>query len=71
MDTILKMIKRKSAESGQAILEYIMLLAIIVPIVFYALRMMKTGSDQGTAKLGGRLEKQLRTSDTPINIWSK
>ena len=66
-----KNLKKKRKPAGQAILEYILLLAIVVPTLIFFVRKMTDASDQGTARYGGKLEKQLRTSNAPVDMWTK
>ena len=54
---------------GQAILEYILLLSIVLGLVTYFLRTMSDRLDSATAVMGGKLEKQLRTGSISVGIW--
>ena len=61
----------KASKSGQAIIEYIILLSIVV--VGLALFLSKyTGLfDNMTVRMGGAMESQLRTGKAPASVWTK
>ncbi len=61
----------KSQTSGQAIMEYVLLLSMVLGVVTYTLRLLYGGMDKSTAKYGGIVEKQLRTGSAPASIWTK
>ena len=63
--------KKNRKNSGQAVLEYILLLSIIIGIVTFSLRNLTGAMDKMTAKYGGTMEKQLRTGSAPASIWTK
>lgn len=58
-------------ESGQAILEYVLLLTIVLGALTYFVQAISGKMDQTTAINGGSLEKQLRTGSAPASIWTK
>ena len=64
-----KLRRRSSAEGGQAILEYIILLSIVLVSIAYFLKKLSNGFDNMTANTGGKLERQLRTGSAPPGIW--
>jgi Flp pilus assembly pilin Flp len=56
-------------ERGQAVTEYVLLLsATVVAAGFLAKRIMAV-LDSGVLKLGGQLEKDLKTGRAPLNVW--
>ena len=63
--------KKNKNEGGQAILEYILLLSIVIPGLIYGVRLLTGASDKSTALYGGSLEKQLKTGSADIKIWNK
>ncbi len=56
--------------SGQAVLEYILLLAITVTLVVGFSKTILDTLDKGVLKFGGRLEKTLKTGRAPANVWT-
>ncbi|OFZ79161.1 MAG: hypothetical protein A2583_00520 [Bdellovibrionales bacterium RIFOXYD1_FULL_53_11] len=56
-------------EGGQAITEYILLLSICVVGAAALMRGIIQAIDKGILRLGGQLEKDLRTGRAPIDIW--
>jgi hypothetical protein len=64
-------VDRKKKQSGQAILEYVLLLTIVFGAVGYFLHQLTHGLDVTTAKYGGTVEKQLRTGAAPASVWNK
>jgi hypothetical protein len=63
--------RRRGAQKGQAIVEYIILLSIVMGIVTYFISKMTGSFDTTTAKYGGRVEQQLRTGSAPATIWNR
>jgi len=63
--------KRRKAESGQAILEYIILLSIVFGLVGVFVSKLTGSFDSATLLMGGKMEKQLRTGKAPASIWTK
>jgi len=60
-----------SNEGGQAIVEYILLLSIVLIGLGLFLQKISTGFDAMTAQRGGALEKQIRTGSAPASLWTK
>jgi len=56
---------------GQAILEYMILLVITVSIGIAAFKTLTQKLDQSIPKIGGNLEKQLRSGAGPASLWRK
>jgi hypothetical protein len=63
-------IQRKN-QSGQAIIEYIILLTFTVGIVVAFMSKSTSLFDKATVAVGGKMEKQLRTGKAPASIWTK
>lgn len=66
-----KLGKPASNEGGQAILEYVLLLSIVLVGLGLFLQKISTGFDAMTAQRGGALEQQIRTGSAPASIWTK
>ncbi len=62
---------KKKSDSGQAVLEYVILLAITVGIMIYFVRNLSSGMNKTIPKWGGSLEVQLRAGAAPASIWKK
>ncbi len=62
---------KRARQGGQAIVEYILLLTIILGTVTYFLKTLTHSFDVGTAKVGAKLEKQIRTGSISVSAWSK
>lgn len=60
-----------SSEGGQAILEYILLLSIVLVGLGLFLQKISGSFDAMTAKRGGALEQQIRTGSAPASVWKK
>lgn len=56
-------------ESGQAMTEYILLLSVIVVGASSLARGILKVMDQGILRLGGQLEKDLKTGRSPLSAW--
>jgi Flp pilus assembly pilin Flp len=56
-------------ESGQAVTEYVLILAAAVIGAASLARTLLGVLDQGILKLGGQLEKDLKTGRAPLNVW--
>ena len=56
-------------ESGQAITEYVILLAFAVGTAIAFARGILGVIDKGILKLGGQLEKDLKTGRSPLSVW--
>ena len=63
--------RKRSNQSGQAITEYILLLAIVVGLVAFFMHTITGSFDQTTALFGGKIEKQIRTGSAPATVWNK
>jgi len=59
------------SESGQAIVEYLLLLSILVGIIGFFVHEITGLMDSGTAVNGAKIETQLRTGEAPATIWTK
>lgn len=57
---------RSEAESGQGILEYILILTFALTTTVVVARLMGSGMDRGILVFGGQLEKDLKTGRTPV-----
>lgn len=53
-------------ESGQGILEYILILSFALTTSLIIARVMSAGMDRGILVFGGQLEKDLKTGRTPV-----
>lgn len=60
--------KRKS---GQAIIEYILLLAMVIGIMVAFLRTVNTSFNKAVPRMGGTIERQLRTGAASAGVWRK
>jgi hypothetical protein len=58
-----------STESGQGILEYILILTFALTTTVLMARFMGSGLDRGVLLFGGQLEKDLKTGRTPASGW--
>lgn len=56
-------------ESGQAITEYILILAFSVSILIALSRAILSAIDNSVLKLGSRLERALKTGRAPASVW--
>jgi hypothetical protein len=63
--------KSKSGQSGQAIVEYILLLSIVVGMLVAFLSNFTNTFDKATLGLGGKMEVQMRTGRAPATLWTK
>ncbi|MBC7396094.1 MAG: hypothetical protein H7333_01510 [Bdellovibrionales bacterium] len=63
--------KRKNKESGQALIEYILLLTIVFGFVIFFVQKLTGTFDTTTLSLGGKMERQLRTGAAPASLWTK
>ena len=56
-------------ESGQAITEYIILLLFVVGVAVGMTRTILKSIDSGILRLGGQLQRDLKTGRSPLNVW--
>jgi hypothetical protein len=63
--------KPKSGQSGQAIVEYILLLSIVIGMLSVFLAKFTSTFDTATIGLGGKMEVQMRTGRAPATLWTK
>lgn len=56
-------------DSGQATLEYILILSVSVFGAAAISRSIITALDRGILHLGAELEKDLRTGRIPVDVW--
>ena len=61
----------KKSESGQAVLEYILLLAIVLGSLGFMVRFLRDRTDQMAAKSGAKMEKMLRTGSAAPERWTR
>lgn len=59
----------RNDESGQAVTEYILILSAAVIGAAALARTLLGVLDQGILRLGGQLEKDLKTGRAPLNVW--
>jgi len=60
---------RKKFSAGQATVEYILLLSIVVLGSVFLIKGIVTSLDDAVTVVGGKLEKQLKTGRDPISVW--
>jgi hypothetical protein len=58
-------------ENGQGTLEYILILSVSVVIAGALGRAVIGALDKGVLRIGGQLEKDLKTGRTPLGIWKQ
>ena len=63
--------KRRKNESGQAVVEYIILLSIAIGVMALFVRSLTTGIDKTIPKWGRGMEVQLRAGAAPASLWKK
>ena len=63
--------KKKSKESGQAVLEYMILLSITLGIVVGFAKNMTGIFDKAAPKIGGNFERQLRAGAASAKVWKE
>jgi Flp pilus assembly pilin Flp len=59
------------SQSGQAIVEYILLLSLIIGGVGLFISKLTGSFDQMTAGFGGKVEQQIRTGSITPSVWQK
>lgn len=60
-----------SDERGQGTLEYILILSVTVVIAGALGRAVIAALDKGVLRIGGQLEKDLKTGRAPLGIWKQ
>lgn len=58
-----------SDDSGQAVVEYVLLLSLAVGIATLFLRAVGAALDRGTLRFGGTLERRLKSGRAPLYVW--
>jgi hypothetical protein len=61
--------KKRSKQSGQAVVEYIILLSFTMAIVVGFAKKMTGIFDKAAPKMGGAFERQLRGGAAPAGMW--
>lgn len=61
----------QSKPSGQAIIEYLLVLSFAIALSLLVIRGIRGASDQGILVFGGQLEKNLKTGRTPAALGWK
>lgn len=56
-------------EEGQALMEYILLISFAIVGATQIARGILKVLDQGVLRLGGQLEKDLKTGRSPLSAW--
>ena len=56
-------------DSGQATVEYVLLVSLSVGIAALFLRTIGAALDRGTLRFGGILEKRLKSGRAPLYVW--
>ncbi len=69
MGTALRKFFREE-DSGQATVEYILLLSFCVVLAVALTRGILGALDRGVLRLGGQLEKDLKSGRAPLGVWS-
>lgn len=59
----------KEKESGQALIEYALLLAMAMIVALPMSRQIVSFMDQSVARLGSTLEKKLYTGKAHVTVW--
>ncbi|MCM0605323.1 MAG: hypothetical protein KA715_04475 [Xanthomonadaceae bacterium] len=63
--------KEENNESGQAVVEYVVILAVAVSIALPLSKQLLGFIDGTVARLGSTLERKLYTGRTPVNVWRR
>jgi len=63
--------KPASNEGGQAIVEYILLLSIVLVGLGLFIQKISGSFDTMTAQNGAKIEVQMRTGSAPASLWTK
>ena len=61
--------KKAGKNLGQALIEYILLLSILVGLSSLIFRTISSTFDRGLPLLGARMEAALKTGRTPNHLW--
>jgi hypothetical protein len=61
----------KKKDSGQAVIEYVLVLSMVMGIMIYAVPQLKSLMNTAMTKYGGTVEQQLRTGSASPNLWLK
>jgi Flp pilus assembly pilin Flp len=61
----------RSNQSGQAVIEYVLVLAVALSVVIVVRLTIVASLDKGVAGVGGRFERELRTGSLPASYWTK
>ena len=56
-------------EDGQAIVEYVLLLSVVIVGAATIARAIMSALDRGVLRLGGQLEKDLKTGKEKLSAW--
>ena len=56
-------------EGGQAVIEYVLVLSATLVAAGFLARGILSALDSGVLKLGGQLEKDLKTGRAPISVY--
>lgn len=62
--------KRSFGSQGQGTIEYLLILAAVVTGSLLLSRSILGVLDKGILKLGGQLEKDLKSGRLPLRVWS-
>jgi Flp pilus assembly pilin Flp len=58
-----------SDETGQGTVEYVLILSVSVVGATQLVRQILKVLDQGILRLGGQMEKDLKSGRAPLNVW--
>jgi len=57
------------AEEAQGTVEYILILSVVVVGASQLMKLIIQSIDRGVLRLGGDLEKDLKTGRAPVSVW--
>lgn len=60
---------RKNNQSGQAVVEYLLILSISIVLSGLLFKGLNSSLDSGIRRFGMQLEKDLKTGRIPSSIW--
>ena len=63
--------KKRKNQSGQAVVEYIVLLSIAVGLMAFFVKSLTSGIDKTIPRWGRGIEVQLRAGAAPASLWKK